>query len=113
MRLSLYGLAVGIAGLVIQWVADPGKFGAFPPGIAVIAGCGALTLIAGRRWWAPVFAVLIALWITVGGLAAGQLTPNLTGGDAGTVAGNVVMLIGLAFAAVTGIMAMVRARTAT
>ncbi|AGL17575.1 hypothetical protein [Actinoplanes sp. N902-109] len=108
-RLSLAGLAVGVLGLVIQWIADPGKFPVFPPGIIVIVACAGL-VVAVRRWWSPVFAVLIALWILLGGLATGQLTPNLTSSDAGTVAGNVVMSLGLAVAAVTGVAAMAGAR---
>jgi len=69
--------------------------------------CGVLVLLTVRYWWAPVFAVLIALWIDGGGGAAGQVTPNLRSGDVGTVAGNVGMWFGLAFAAVTGIVAMI------
>jgi hypothetical protein len=110
--LSLWGLAVGIVGLVVQWIADPGKFSPFPPGIIFILVCGALVVFTIRRWWAPVFSVLISLWIVLGGLAAGKLLPNLRSGDLGTVAGNVVMSLGLAFAAVTGIVAMLRVRHA-
>ena len=107
--LSLWGLAVGVLGLVIQWIADPAKFNPFPPGIAFIVVFGALVVFTLRFWWAPVFSVLISLWIVLGGWAAGQLMPNLRSGDAGTVAGNVVMSLGLAFAAVTGIVAMIAA----
>jgi hypothetical protein len=105
-RWSLWGLAVGVLGLVIQWIADPGKFNPFPPGIVFIVAFGALVVFTTRHWWAPVFSVLISLWIIVGGWAAGKVTPNLRSGDAGTVAGNVVMLLGLAFAAITGIAAI-------
>jgi hypothetical protein len=104
--LALGGLAAGVLGLVVQWVADPAKFYPFPPGIAVITAFGVLVVLTARHWWAPVFAVFIALWIGVGGWAAGQVTPNLRSDDAGTVAGNVVMLLGLAFAAVTGVVAI-------
>jgi hypothetical protein len=107
---SLSGLAVGIAGLTVQWIADPAKFHGFPPGIYIIAACGALAVLTSRRWWSPVFAVLISLWIILGGWAAGQLTPNFRSTDAGTVAGTAVMTAGLAFAAVTGILAMLSAR---
>ncbi|WP_255620999.1 hypothetical protein [Pseudonocardia sp. DSM 110487] len=106
MKLSLCGLAVGVLGLIVQWIADPDKFPGFPPGIIFIAACAALVVAASGRWWAPVFSVLISLWIVLGGLAAGELTANLLSGDAGTVAGNVVMSLGLAFAAVTGVVAM-------
>jgi hypothetical protein len=96
-----------VLGLIVQWIADPGKFPAFPPGIAFIAVCAALVVVASGRWWAPVFSVLISLWIVVGRWAAGELTPNLLSEDPGTVAGNAVMALGLAFAAVTGVVAMV------
>jgi hypothetical protein len=111
-KLSLSGLAVGVLGLIVQWIADPDKFGGFPPGIIFIAVCAALVVVASGRWWAPVFSVLISLWIIFGGLAAGKLTANLLSGDAGTVAGNAVMSLGLAFAAVTGVVAMIAGRRA-
>jgi len=109
-KLSLSGLAVGVLGLIWQWIADPDKFGGFPPGIYVIAACAALVVVASGRWWAPVFSVLISLWIVVGGWAADQLIPNFRSGNAGTVAGTAVMTLGLVFAAVTGIVAMRAAR---
>ena len=110
--LSLSGLVVGVLGLVVQWIADPDKFPGFPPGIVFIVVCGALVVILARFWWAPVFAVLISLWIVLGGWAAGQLTPNFTSDNGGTVVGTAVMALGLAFAAITGIVAMVGARRA-
>ena len=111
-KLSLSGLMVGVLGLIVQWIADPDKFGGFPPGIVIIAVCAALVVLLSGRWWAPVFSVLISLWIVLGGWAAGQLTPNFRSGDAGTVLGTAVMSLGLAFAAVTGIVAMFAARRA-
>jgi predicted nicotinamide N-methyase len=69
--------------------------------------CAALVVVASGRWWAPIFSVLISLWIVVGGWAAGKLTPNLVSANPGTVAGNAVMVVGLVFAAVTGVVAMV------
>jgi len=109
-KMSLLGLAGGIVGLIIQWIADPAKFGGFPPGIGIIAGCAVLVVVAAGRWWAPVFSVLISLWIVFGGWAAGLLIPNFRSGNAGTVAGNAVMTAGLLFAAVTGILAMIAGR---
>lgn len=111
-KLSLAGLAVAVVGLVVQWIADPVKFGGFPPGIIFIAVCAALVVVASGRWWAPVFSVLISLWIVLGGWAAGKLTPNFSSGNAGTVVGTAVMSLGLAFAAVTGVVAMFAGRRA-
>jgi hypothetical protein len=108
-RWSLAGLGIGILGLVVQWIADPPKFNPFPPGIAFIAVAGGLVVLAGKRWWAPVFSVMISLWIVLGGLAAGVLLPNFRA-DAGTAGGTAVMTLGLALAAVTGVWAMVRSQ---
>ncbi len=113
--LSLAGLLVGIVGLLVQWVADPSRFGAaqgffgvpFPPGILFVVGCGVLMLLTGRWWWHPIFAVLIAFWIVVMGTVADQLPPNLVSHNPGTVAGNVIMAAGLLFGAVAGVHAMV------
>ncbi|GAA3381898.1 hypothetical protein [Cryptosporangium minutisporangium] len=111
-KLSLSGLGVGVLGLIVQWIADPAKFPGFPPGIVFLVVCAALVVLASGRWWAPIFAVLISLWIVVGGWAADQLTPNLTSGDAGTVVGTAVMTLGLAFAAITGILGMLAGHSA-
>lgn len=118
--LSFAGLLAGIVGLIVQWVADPAKFAdgsrsfgiTFPPGILFILACGVLMLATSRWWWHPVFAVLIAFWIVVVGSIADQLEPNLVSHNPGTVIGNVVMSLGLLFAAVTGVSAMVTARRA-
>ncbi|SDT78169.1 hypothetical protein [Actinoplanes derwentensis] len=109
-KLSLSGLATGVAGLIIQWIADPSGFPGFPPGIGFIAVCAVLVMAFASRWWAPVFSVLISLWIVVGGWAAGLLIPNFRSDDAGTVTGNAVMTAGLVFAAGTGVVAMIAAR---
>jgi hypothetical protein len=110
--MSLAGLAVGVLGLIVQWIADPVKFSGFPPGIIFIAVCAALVSVASGRWWAPVFSVLISLWIMLGGLAAGKLTPNFVSNNAGTIVGTAVMSLGLVFAAITGIVAMLAGRRA-
>jgi hypothetical protein len=115
---SLAGLLVGIVGLLVQWAADPSKFSAgeqpfgiaFPPGILFILGAGLLTLGTARWWWHSAFAVLISFWIVVVGGLAGQLTPNLFSPNLGTVAGNLIMTVGLALAGIAGVLGMIRAR---
>ena len=115
---SYLGLLTGILGLLIQWAADPSKFAdgprplgvTFPFGIMFILGFGALMLATSRWWWHPVFAVFTAFWIVVMGTVADQLQPNLVSHNPGTVAGNVLMALGLLFAAVTGISAMLTSR---
>lgn len=114
--LSYAGLLIGVVGLIIQWIADPAKFDdgsvKFPPGILFILGFGVLMLVTSRWWWHPVFAVFIAFWIVVMGSVVDKLQPNLTSHNPGTVIGNVVMALGLIFAAVTGVSAMVTDRRA-
>ncbi|TQM01792.1 hypothetical protein [Pseudonocardia kunmingensis] len=109
-KLALAGLAVGVLGLVIQWIADPAKFPGFPPGIIMIVAAAAIVAFGVRWWWTPVFSVLAGTWIVGGGFLSAQLTANLASGDAGTVAGNVVMSLGLIVAAVAGILAMIEGR---
>lgn len=112
------GLLVGIAGLVIQWIADPAKFAgaegtfgvSFPPGIAFIVLFGLLMLGTARWWWHPVFGVFIAFWIAGVGALAGKLWPNLVSHNPGTVAGNAVMTAGLVLAFVAGILDIRAAR---
>ncbi|MGW4844347.1 hypothetical protein [Nocardia brasiliensis] len=111
-KLALYGLGIGILGLIIQWIADPAKFPGFPPGIAVIAVIALLVVVGVRWWWTPLLATMIALLIIVGGLLGQDLIDNLTTGSAGTVAGNVVLCLGLVFAAITGVLAALEARRA-
>jgi len=110
--ITMAGLVIGIVGLIVQWIADPAKFGGFPPGIAFIAGAGVLTLVTARWWWHAVFAVLIGIWIVGVGSLANQLQPNLVSHNAGTVAGNVVMALGLALGVVAGVASLVSARRA-
>ncbi|WP_328584697.1 hypothetical protein [Streptomyces sp. NBC_00370] len=116
--LSLAGLLVGVVGLVVQWFADPSTFAdalppfgvVFPPGIAFIVVFGVLVLLTARWWWHPAFGVFIAFWIVGVGTLAGQLTPNLTSHNLGTVTGNVVMTAGLVLAFVAGLLSMIGAR---
>lgn len=105
---TLAGLVVGIAGLGVQWAVDPAKFNPFPPGIGFIAAFGLLTLLTRKRWWSPAFAVAIAGWVVFGGLAANKLLPNLRSHNFGTVAGTVIMTLGLLAAAAIGVIAIVQ-----
>jgi hypothetical protein len=109
---SLAGLLIGIAGLIIQWIADPAKFAGdpFPPGIAFIAAAGLLMVVTARWWWHPVFGVLIAVWIVGVGTLAGQMQPQLVSDNPGTVAGASVMAGGLILTAVAGVRGMITAR---
>lgn len=105
------GLLVGIAGLAVQYVADPARFDhTLPPGILFILAFGLLTLLTARWWWHGVFTALIAFWIVGAGALAGKLTPNLTSHNTGTVAGTAIMSAGLVLAFAAAVTSMITAR---
>ena len=105
---TLGGLAVGVLGLLLQFIADPAKFGSFPPGIYFLIVAAAIVWLAERWRWSALIAVALVLWIVIGGTLSGKLSANLASSDMLTVAGNVVMVLGLLGAAVFGILAVVR-----
>jgi hypothetical protein len=107
---TLGGLAVGALGLVIQFVADPAKFGVFPLGLLLVAGAAAIVWLGERWYWSPLIAVALGSWITVGGTLSGDLPANLASSEPLTVGGNVVMVVGLIGSAVVGAVAFVRSR---
>jgi hypothetical protein len=102
---TLGGLALGVLGLLIQWIAAPELFGAFgfPPGIIYVLAAGGIMWFDRRAAWSPIAAIGLALWIVVGGVAGGDLTDNLASANPGVVVGNVVMSLGLVAAAVAGV----------
>ncbi|MEV6557213.1 hypothetical protein AB0M22_15955 [Nocardia sp. NPDC051756] len=112
-KLSLYGLTIGILGLIMQWIADPAKFPGFPPGILVLAVFALAVALTTRWWWTPLLATLIAAFIALGGLLGGALLDNLSSGNIGTLAGNIILYIGLAIAAIAGVLATIDTRRAT
>jgi hypothetical protein len=102
---ALAGLAIGIAGIIIQFIAAPEIFGTVPPGAFILAAFGLFVALGTRWWWSPLVGVAIAAWVSFGGLLAGELVRNLRSGDALLVAGNIVMVIGLIGAVITGSLA--------
>lgn len=95
-----------MVGIALQYVAEPGLFGGFPPGLYFLGGAVLLVALV-RRWsWAPVFGVLLAAWITFGGIRGGQLIKNLSSGNGLLVVGNVVLQLGLVLAVVAGVLAI-------
>jgi hypothetical protein len=103
---SCIGLVVGAVGIMMQFFASPELFGKFPPGIYFLAGALALVLMS-RRWlWAPVFAVLLAAWITFGGIRGGQLAKNLGAANGLLVTGAIVLQVGLLLAIISGVLAI-------
>jgi hypothetical protein len=105
---TLGGLAVGVLGLLLQFIADPAKFGVFPPGIYFVVVAAAILWLHERWRWSPLIAVALGLWIVIGGTLSGDLPANLASSDILTVAGNIVMVLGPLGAAGFGIGSVVR-----
>ncbi|GAA1973678.1 hypothetical protein GCM10009754_55780 [Amycolatopsis minnesotensis] len=78
----------------------------FPPGLFYVLGAAAIVLLNRRSNWSPAAAIALSLWITIGGLAGGNLQDNLADPDTGMVVGNIVMLAGLAISAIAGVLAI-------
>jgi len=91
----------------MQFFASPALFGGFPPGIYFLAGALVLVVLT-RRWsWSPVFAVLLAGWITFGGIRGGQLAKNLAAANGLLVTGAIVLQVGLLLTILAGVLAIV------
>lgn len=110
MSLTLIGLAIGAVGIGAQYLADPGLFGGFPPGILFLAGAAALVVILQRWSWSPVFAIALCAWVTIGGLAGAKLVRNIVAGNALLTTGSIVMQVGLLLGIVAGVVAIVTNR---
>ena len=112
LAVIMAGLAVGGCGLIIQWIAAPETFAGFgfPPGFVYIAVAGLIVWFDRRSAWSPAAAVGLAVWIVVGGIAGGNLIDNFTSPNIGVVLANVVLTVGLALAAVAGVVAIVHNR---
>lgn len=119
LRLPLGGLGIAILGLMVQWISKPSIFeaptwgalpGNFPPGALVITVFVGLTVLCARWWWASAFSAAIGVWILYGGIVTGEMANAITKGNAGSIAGLLIMSVGLLIAVVTGVLAMVARR---
>lgn len=109
---TLAGQGIAALGLLIQWMSAPDVFPGFPPGLFYVAGACAVVWFDRRAVWSPAGAVVLSLWIVVGGLAGGDLIGNLVLGNAGLTTGIIVMVLGLLMSAAAGIVAIVHNRRA-
>lgn len=108
VTVTVAGQFLAAAGLLVQWVSAPSLFASFgfPPGLFYVLGAAAIVVLNRRSNWAPSAAIALSLWITIGGLAGGNLLENLASPNTGLVAGNLVMLAGLVISAVAGVIAI-------
>lgn len=103
---TIGGQVLAALALLVQWAAAPDLFPGFPPGILYIGAAAAIVWLDRGTPWSPLAAVVLSLWISIGGLAGGDLVDNLTSPDTLLVAGNVVMLAGLLTSSVAGVLAI-------
>jgi len=99
------GLLVGALGIAILWAAGVDFPVAVPPGL-VILGIGAAVVLGFRTAWADAIGGFLGLFVIVGFVLSGingEGFDNLLGDNGATVAfGQVVQLVGVVVAAVSG-----------
>jgi hypothetical protein len=103
---TIAGQAIGALGILVQWVAALEIFPGFPPGIVWVLGAAAIVWFDRRTTWSPLAAVVLGLWIVIGGYLGGDLRDNLASSNGGLVAGNIVMVAGLLLSAGFGVLAI-------
>lgn len=103
---TIAGQAIGAVGILVQWLSAPEIFPGFPPGIVWVLGAAAIVWFDRRTTWSPLAAVVLGLWIVIGGYAGGDLRDNLASPNGGLAAGNIIMIVGLLFSAAAGVLAI-------
>jgi hypothetical protein len=106
--LSVVGLVVAAAGIIIQYVSGV-DYPAIPPGPIILLAAAAVVAFGPWRW-SPVVGLVAALFLSIGGAVAtiaGNGFSETLGdpGELGGFAGAVVQIVGLAIALPAGIVA--------
>jgi hypothetical protein len=103
--LTVTGLVVGAAGIAILWAAGIEFPVAVPPGLVILLS-GALIVAFVPKAWATGVGAFLGLFVIVGFLISPDGFDNLFGRRGGAVVvGQVVQLIGVLLAFVTGSLA--------
>lgn len=101
-------LLVSAVGLIIQFISEPSRFPAVPPGpLILLAAAAVVAFLPGR--WTPIVGVLVALFLTVGMAAAGTGGRLTSPGDGWPFVATWLQLLGQAMALITGTVAVVGA----
>ncbi len=104
-KLTVAGLVVAAAGIVIQ-IASGAEYPTVPPGLIILLVAAGVVAL-GIRWrWTSLAGVIVALFLLVGGALASQARDQL--GDptrVGVFVGTVIQLLALAIALIGGVVA--------
>ena len=112
-RINIGALLVAAAGVFVIFLSAPDLFPAVPPGVIILAVAAALIAFVPRRW-TPIVGVLIALMITIGGIANGNTIDILNGEEnPGAILGTVIQYPALITAIAAGVMATTRRSSST
>ena len=112
-RINIGALLVAAAGVFVIFLSAPDLFPAVPPGVIILAVAAAvIAFVPGR--WTPIVGVLIALMITIGGIASGTTIDILNGEEnPGAILGTVIQYPALITAIAAGVMATTRRSSST
>ena len=112
-RINIGALLVAAAGVFVIFLSAPDLFPAVPPGVIILAVAAALVAFVPGRW-TPIVGVLIALMITIGGIASGNTIDILNGEESpGAILGTVIQYPALITAIAAGVMATTRRSSST
>jgi len=107
-RINIGALLVAAAGVFVIFLSAPDLFPAVPPGVIILAVAAALVAFVPGRW-TPIVGVLIALMITIGGIASGNTIDILNGEEnPAAILGTVIQYPALITAIAAGVMATTR-----
>lgn len=103
-NLTIAGLVVGAIGIALLWAGGI-PFPFYPPPGIVILTAGALFVALTRLRWTPAVGAALGLFVLVGFFLSTGVD-NLTGAHGATVSvGSAIQLLGVATAAVAGVVA--------
>jgi len=103
--LTVAGLVVAAAGIVIQ-IASGAEYPTIPPGLIILLAAAGLAALATRWRWTTIVAVIVSLFLLVGGVLAPQAREQLSDPtQVGIFIGTVIQLLALVVALVAGVAA--------
>jgi hypothetical protein len=104
-KLTVAGLVVAAAGIVIQIVSGA-EYPTVPPGLIILLVAAGVVALGSRWRWTALVGVIVSLFLLVGGALAAQVRDQL--GDptrVGVFVGTVIQLLALAIALIAGVVA--------